>query len=86
MPLIEPRRETDRPHAESRVKLDGTTRVTWRKSSHSGSSGGECVEVALLGSVSAVRDSKAPEGGVLTLELDVWSALVAQIKRGVFDL
>ncbi len=34
----------------------------------------------------AVRDSKNPEGDVLTLELDVWSALVAQIKRGVFDL
>lgn len=60
--------------------------IVWHKSSHSGSSGGECVEVARLGRVSAVRDSKAPEGGFLTLDWDVWAAMVSQIKRGEYDL
>lgn len=41
--------------------------VGWRKSSHSNSSG-ECVEIAALPSgFVGVRDSKAPEGPVLTL-------------------
>lgn len=62
--------------------LDG---VMWRMSSHSGSSGGECVEVALLDGVNAVRDSKNPDGDVLSLEQDVWAAVVSQIKRGVYD-
>ncbi|MFB4306023.1 DUF397 domain-containing protein [Actinomadura sp. GTD37] len=60
--------------------------VVWRKSSHSGSSGGECVEVALLDGVNAMRDSKDPEGDVLSLERDVWAAMVSQIKRGAYDL
>lgn len=39
--------------------------TVWRKSSRSGSTGGECVEVARKGPGSAVRDSKNPEGGFL---------------------
>lgn len=62
------------------------SRAAWRKSSYSGSSGGECVEVALLNDVKAVRDSKNPEGGVLTLDRAVWAAMVSQIKRGSYDL
>jgi hypothetical protein len=60
--------------------------VVWRKSSHSGSSGGECVEVALLDGVNVMRDSKNPEGDVLSLKQDVWAAMVSRIKRGVYDL
>jgi hypothetical protein len=37
----------------------------WRKSSRSGGNGGECVEVALVDGVIAVRDSKNPTGPVL---------------------
>lgn len=42
--------------------------VQWRKSSHSGDTGGECVEIAALptGAI-AVRDSKNPNGPHLTL-------------------
>lgn len=58
----------------------------WRKSSYSQPTQSDCVEVARVGSVKAVRDSKNPEGGVLTLERDVWVALVSQIKRGTLDL
>ncbi|MFA1551608.1 DUF397 domain-containing protein [Actinomadura chokoriensis] len=60
--------------------------AVWRKSSHSGSSGGECVEVALLVKGNAVRDSKDPAGAVLALERDAWAAIVSQIKQGAYDL
>ncbi|WP_243722539.1 DUF397 domain-containing protein [Actinomadura sp. 7K507] len=61
-------------------------RVSWRKSSHSGSSGGECVEVGRVYGANAVRDSKDPDGGVLALDRDLWAALMVQITRGEFDL
>ncbi|MEU8803058.1 DUF397 domain-containing protein [Spirillospora sp. NPDC048819] len=60
-------------------------RVVFRKSSHSDGGNG-CVEAGTLGSRRFVRDSKDPEGGVLALERDMWSALMSQIKRGVYDL
>jgi hypothetical protein len=43
------------------------TDTKWRKSSYSGSNGGECVEVAGLPGVVAVRDSKDPHGPVLLM-------------------
>lgn len=52
--------------------------VTWRKASRSGAQS-NCVE---LGSVGAVRDSKNPEGPVLTAELSV---LLGAVKTGRFD-
>ncbi|TMR07048.1 DUF397 domain-containing protein [Actinomadura soli] len=39
--------------------------VKWRKSSHSGSNSGDCVELARLVGAVAVRDSKDPDGAVL---------------------
>jgi hypothetical protein len=60
--------------------------VMWRKSSYSQPTQSDCVEVARLGAVKAVRDSKDPEGGVLVLEHRVWGAMVSQIKRGLYDL
>ncbi|MFI6468169.1 DUF397 domain-containing protein [Streptomyces sp. NPDC050528] len=49
-------------------------RTTWRRSSHSGSSGGDCVEVAAPAPAAArslriaIRDSKtAPGGAVVTV-------------------
>ena len=42
--------------------------TVWRKSSHSGDTGGECVEIAALPSGGiGVRDSKNPDGPHLTL-------------------
>ncbi|RKS78897.1 uncharacterized protein DUF397 [Actinomadura pelletieri DSM 43383] len=58
----------------------------WRTSSYSGSSGGECVEVASLGDANAVRDSKNPEGDVLTLSPDAWAAMLSETKQGTYDL
>lgn len=50
--------------------------ATWRKSSHSGGTGGECLEVADLTPHIAVRDSKNPSAGVLTLTPAVFSAFL----------
>ena len=59
----------------------------WRKSSYSGSNGGNCVEVAdNLPGVVAVRDSKDPGGPVLAFGPDEWRAFTAAIKMGEFDL
>ncbi|TDC53014.1 DUF397 domain-containing protein [Actinomadura sp. KC345] len=41
--------------------------ATWRKASHSGENGGNCVELAGLPGAVAVRDSKDPGGPVLLL-------------------
>ncbi|WP_083733536.1 DUF397 domain-containing protein [Actinomadura sp. CNU-125] len=41
--------------------------VSWRKSSHSGPNGGNCVELASLPDGVGVRDSKDPDGPVLLL-------------------
>jgi hypothetical protein len=55
-------------------------RAQWRKSSYSGSSGGECVEVADLGIPGvAVRDSKHPEAGILTVSPQAYAAFVAHV-------
>ena len=45
------------------------TNAKWRKSTHSGPNGGECVELADVAgaSVVAARDSKDPDGPVLLL-------------------
>lgn len=59
----------------------------WRKSSHSGSNGGDCVEIAdNLPGVVAVRDSKDPGGPVLAFTPDDWQTFTAAIKAGEFDL
>jgi hypothetical protein len=43
----------------------------WRKSSYSNTTNGDCVEVALAADV-AVRDSKDPAGGLLTVSPSAW--------------
>ncbi|XVQ10516.1 DUF397 domain-containing protein [Spirillospora sp. CA-255316] len=43
------------------------TNAKWRKSSYSGSNGGNCVELAGRAGAVAVRDSKDPDGPVLLL-------------------
>jgi Domain of unknown function (DUF397) len=55
--------------------------LVWRKSSYSGASGGNCVEVAVLpGGGHAVRDSKDPGGPVLRFTADEWRAFTRSLK------
>lgn len=73
------------------------TPMVWRKSSHSGGNGGQCVEMAWrkssysggnggdcveLASVGAIRDSKNSDGPMLRIAL---GSFVAEIKSGRFD-
>ncbi|MGS2640310.1 DUF397 domain-containing protein [Streptosporangium sp. LJ11] len=59
--------------------------AAWKKSSLSGDSGGNCVEVAgnLPGAV-AVRDSKNPTGPALVFTPDEWGAFLIAVKSGHF--
>jgi hypothetical protein len=54
----------------------------WRKSSYSGNTGGECVEVAdnCLAGVVPVRDSKNPAGPVVTVGADAWQSFVDGLR------
>ena len=52
----------------------------WRKSSHSSGQGGECVEVADLAPMIAVRDSKNPDGAPLAFPRSTWAAFATRLK------
>ena len=54
--------------------------ATWRKSTYSNGTGGNCVEVADLPGGRAVRDSKHREGPVLVFTSDAWHAFVQGIE------
>lgn len=60
---------------------DLTRRPVWRKSSHSGSDGGHCVELALLSEDIGVRDSKDPHGSQLRITRNTLRTLIASLKR-----
>lgn len=57
------------------------SKAAWRKSSRSSSNGGACVELADLGAVVGVRDSKDPAGGHLGLSRGALRALLADLKQ-----
>jgi hypothetical protein len=54
--------------------------MKWRKSSYSGQSGGNCVEVADHDSRVMVRDTKDRTGPALRFSADAWRRLVEQVK------
>ncbi|WP_433474129.1 DUF397 domain-containing protein [Spirillospora sp. CA-142024] len=56
--------------------------LVWRKSSRSAEgTSGQCVEVSALPGAIGIRDSKAPDGGHLTLDRRAFQALLADLKR-----
>ncbi|MEV5414015.1 DUF397 domain-containing protein [Thermopolyspora sp. NPDC052614] len=59
------------------------SKAHWRKSSHSGSNGGACVEIAsnFPGRI-AIRDSKNPSGSVLIVSHSDWKEFLRAIKDG----
>ncbi|HEX4062048.1 MAG TPA: DUF397 domain-containing protein [Streptosporangiaceae bacterium] len=62
------------------------SRAIWRKARRSAHNGG-CVEVAAnLPEVVAVRDSKRPEGGAHVVERTVFTAFLADVKAGRYDI
>ncbi|MDG4783216.1 DUF397 domain-containing protein [Micromonospora sp. WMMD961] len=58
------------------------TNARWKKSTRSGTSGGDCVEVAdNLPGLVAVRDSKDPAGPALTFDPQAWKSFVSFAKQ-----
>ena len=67
----------------SDIDLSG---AVWRKSSRSGSNGGQCVEVASnIPGIVAVRDSKNQGGPALIFTPSEWRAFLGGVKDGEFD-
>ncbi|WP_019629341.1 DUF397 domain-containing protein [Actinomadura atramentaria] len=60
--------------------------LTWRKSTRSGFSNNECVEVARAAGTFYARDSKDPEGPRHRLLIAEAAAFIAAVKRGTYDL
>ena len=53
----------------------------WRKSSYSGNGGANCVEVASgRPGVVAVRDSKNPDGPVLSFSPNEWVRFISRLR------
>jgi hypothetical protein len=61
--------------------------ATWMKSSYSGPTGGNCVEVAFLaaGEV-AVRNSRHPDGPALIFTKAEWEAFLGGARDGEFGI
>ncbi|MFJ9457872.1 DUF397 domain-containing protein [Kitasatospora sp. NPDC101447] len=59
----------------------------WRKSSHSGGNGGNCIEVAPgIPDFVPVRDSKDPNGPVLAFPVAAWGSFIATVREGEFPV
>lgn len=58
------------------------SRADWRKASYSANNGGACVEVARnIPGIVAIRDSKDPDGPVLTFTPQQWRSFLAAVTR-----
>jgi hypothetical protein len=63
--------------------------AAWRKSSRTGGGsggGGNCVEVAAVGDLFGVRDSKNPTKNSLLFSPHQWDNLIREVKHGELDL
>ncbi|MEU2608526.1 DUF397 domain-containing protein [Streptomyces albus] len=56
-----------------------TAELPWRKSSYSGSGGGDCVEVAQTPARVHVRDSKEQRGPILSVPSVQWAVFVRHV-------
>ncbi|MFJ8075102.1 DUF397 domain-containing protein [Streptomyces sp. NPDC096176] len=64
------------------VECTVTGGATWRTSTYSGPNGGDCVEVADGCPTAAVpvRDSKNPDGPVITISANAWRSFVNGLR------
>ena len=59
---------------------DGRT-ITWITSSRSGAGNSNCVQVGICDEHVILRDSKDPDGPVLTFDREVWRGFIAWVKH-----
>jgi hypothetical protein len=70
-------------HAAAAIK----GRATWIKSSYSGPTGGNCVEIAFLsGGDVAMRNSRHPDGPELVFTRAEWDAFLGGARDGEFGI
>jgi hypothetical protein len=62
-----------------------STDVSWMMSSRSTGNGGSCVEARRHADVIEVRNSKAPEAGIVRFTLEEWDSFLDGAKKGEFD-
>jgi Domain of unknown function (DUF397) len=56
--------------------------LNWRKSSYSGGSGGNCIEVGNSGRAVLVRDTKqADSGPVLRFSAEQWRRFAVEVRK-----
>jgi hypothetical protein len=60
--------------------MERIDRPRWRKSTYSGSNGGDCIEAAGHDGRVLVRDTKDRDGAVLRFGPKAWRKLVAEVK------
>ena len=66
--------------------MNDLSQAIWRKASLSALNGG-CVEVAVnLPGVTAVRDSKRPEGGAHVVGRAAFARFLMDVQRGRYDI
>jgi Domain of unknown function (DUF397) len=58
----------------------------WATSSYSTSNGGNCVQALDTGHAVQVRDSKNPDGPVLTFPRAQWASFITEIKNGQHEI
>ena len=76
---------SDASNGMSASELTELTGARWVKSSYSGPTGGNCVEVALLvGGQVAVRNSRHPSGPALMFSAGEWDAFIGGARDGQF--
>ncbi|WP_026341387.1 DUF397 domain-containing protein [Actinomadura atramentaria] len=66
-------------------RQDSPSTHGWRKSARS-NNGGACVEVRNTQPAVNVRDSKDPDGPIITVPRAAWNALHAHVNSGALDL
>jgi Domain of unknown function (DUF397) len=55
--------------------------MNWRKATHSGDNGGECVEVASASGLVMIRDTTNRDGITLSVTPSAWRRLVATARH-----
>ncbi|GGO56143.1 DUF397 domain-containing protein [Streptomyces lasiicapitis] len=57
--------------------------ATWRKSSYSNGTGGDCVEISdSLPGIVPVRDTKVPHGSALVFHTTAWAPFITAVTEG----